>query len=80
MCVEFPIQIANKWQHRQLMNEYCPHIFGKRYFCGIKFKTFFKISWIKVEPQRTWNSNRELHVVILFYGTVACRCNYLPNG
>ena len=35
-------QVVNKWQHRQLMNEDFPHIFGKRYFCSEKSNNFLK--------------------------------------
>ena len=64
--------VANKWQHRQFMNEDCPHIFGKRYFCSIKFNNFLNFQ----------GSNSNLNgfgTVILFYSTVACRCNYLDK-
>ena len=35
-------EVVNNWQHRQLINVDCSHIFGKRYFCCIKFNNFLK--------------------------------------
>ena len=43
-------QVANKWQHKKLINVDCPHVFGKQYFGSIKFNNFFEFLELDFEP------------------------------